>query len=127
MSTETIDTLYTNITLHRKNISIFSIYNSQKNNYHHFKNHINQILHKKIEKDQNIIIIGDFNIEYNTKNYFKLCSQMSKYNLKQHITKYTIINNTTIDLLFTNLEIEQINYFYSHWSDHNILQCQITL
>ena len=52
---------------------------------------------------------------------------MSKYNLKQHSTKYTTINNTTIDLLFTNLEIEQINYFYSHWSDHNILQSQITI
>ena len=31
MSTETIDTLYTNITLQKKNISIFSIYNSPKN------------------------------------------------------------------------------------------------
>ena len=67
MSTETIDTLYRNITLHRKNISIFSIYNSPKNNYHHFEKHINQILRKKVEKDQNIIIIGDFNIEHNTK------------------------------------------------------------
>ena len=124
MSTETIDTLYTNITFQKKNISIFSIYNSPKNSYHHFRKHINQILNKK---DENIIIIGDFNIEYNTKNYFKLCSQMSKYNLKQHSTKYTTINNTTIDLLFTNLEIEQINYFYSHWSDHNILQSQITI
>ena len=85
------------------------------------------MLHKKVEQDQNIIIIGDFNIQHNTKNYFKLCSQLSKYNLKQHITKYTTINNTTIDLLFTNLEIEKINYFFSHWSDHNILQCQITI
>ena len=127
MSTETIDTLYTNITLHRKNISFFSIYNSPKNSYHHFEKHIKQILHKKVQKDENIIIIGDFNIEYNTKNYFKLCSQMSKYNFKQQSTKYTTINNTTVDLLFTNLEIEEINYFYSHWSDHNILQCQINI
>ena len=127
MSTETIDTLYTNITSKKNNILIFSIYNSPKSSYNHFEKHINQILIQKVQKDENIIIIGDFNIEYNTKNYFKLCSQMSKYNLKQHSTKYTTRNNTTIDLLFTNLEIEQINYFYSHWSDHNILQCQIII
>ena len=67
MSTETIDTLYTNITFLKKYISIFSIYNSPKISYHHFKKHINQILNKKVKRDENIIIIGDFNIEYNTK------------------------------------------------------------
>ena len=75
MSTETIDTLNTNITFQKKK-SIFSIYNSPKNSYHHFEKHINQILNKKVKKDENIIIIGDSTlntIQKTTSNYVHKC------------------------------------------------------
>ena len=127
MSSEKIDTLYINITFNKTKISIFSIYNSPKNLYHQFEKHILKTLENKIATNDNVIILGDFNIQYNSNNYIKLCSQMLKYNLKQHSTKYTTINNTTIDLLFTNLQVDKLNYFFSHWSDHNILQCQIKI
>ena len=127
MSTEKIDTLYTNITFNKQIISIFSIYNSPKNFYPHFEKHILETLQKNITANDHIIVIGDFNIDYNSKNYIKLCSQMSKYKLKQHSTKYTTINNTTMDLLFTNLQVEKVNYFFAHWSDHNIIQSQMKI
>ena len=57
----------------------------------------------------------------------KLCSKLLKYNLLQHINKYTTINNTTIDFIFTNLQIQTINILYAHWSDHHILQCQLNI
>ena len=127
MSTETIDTLYTNVTINKKNISIFSLYNSPKNSYDQLQKHLTNIMQEKITQNEKIIIIGDFNIQYNSSNYLKLCSHMLKYNLTQHSTKYTTINNTTIDLIFTNLQIEKINYFYAHWTDHNMLQCQLKI
>ena len=95
--------------------------------YPHFEKHILQTLQNKITTNDYIIVIGDFNINYNSKNYVKLCSEMLKYKLKQYSKKYTTINNTTIDLLFTNLEVDKVNYFFSQWSDHNILQCQIKI
>ena len=55
----------------------------------------------------------------------KLCADLLKYNLQQHVNKYTTINNITIDLIFTNLEIKKINTFFAHWPDHNMLQIQI--
>ena len=127
MSTETIDTLYINITFKSKTISIFSIYNSPKNSYLQIEKHLIQLLDKEIITSNNLIVLGDFNIQYNSSNYMKLCSKLSKYNLQQHVNKYTTINNTTIDFIFTNLQIQTINILYAHWSDHQILQCQLNI
>ena len=118
MSTETIDTLYINITFKSKTISIFSIYNSPKNSYLQIEKHLIQLLDKEIITSNNLIVLGDFNIQYNSSNYMKLCSKLSKYNLQQHVNKYTTINNTTIDFIFTNLQIQTINIMYAHWSPH---------
>ena len=127
MSTETIDTLFINITFKSKTISIFAIYNSPKNSYLQIEKHLIQLLDKEIITSNNLIVLGDFNIQYNSSNYMKLCSKLSKYNLQQHINKYTTINNTTIDFIFTNLQIQTINILYAHWSDHHILQCQLNI
>ena len=125
MSIETIDTLYMNVTFKNKKISIFSIYNSPNNSYSQTEKHLIPLIQKEYSLNKNIIVIGDFNIPYNSNSYFKICSQLLKYNLKQHIHKCSTTNNSTIDLLFTNLQIEKINILYAHWSDHNILQFQI--
>ena len=125
MSTETNDTLYINITFKSKTISIFSIYNSPKNSYLQIEKHLIQLLDKENRTCSNIIMLGDFNIQYNSNNYMKLCSKLSKYNLQQHVNKYTTINNTTIDFIFTNLQIQTINILYAHWSDYHMLQFQL--
>ena len=79
----------------QKTISIFSIYNSPKNSYLQIEKHLIQLLDKEIITSNNLIVLGDFNIQYNSSNYMKLCSKLSKYNLQQHVNKYTTINNTT--------------------------------
>ena len=89
--------------------------------------HLIQLLDKEIITSNNLIVLGDFNIQYNSGNYMKLCSKLLKYNLQQHVNKYTTINNTTIDFIFTNLQIQIINILYAHWSDHHILQCQLNI
>ena len=127
MSTETIDTLYMNITLKSRNISIFSIYNSPKNSYLQIEKHLIHLLQKEYLTCNDIIMLGDFNIQHNSNKYMKLCSKLSKYNLQQHVNKYTTINNTTIDYIFTNLQIQKINILYAHWSDHHMLQFQLNI
>ncbi|MCG8624091.1 MAG: hypothetical protein MJE68_19125, partial [Proteobacteria bacterium] len=124
-STETIDTLYINITFRAKDISIFAIYNSPKNTYNQFQKHITSTIEKKFSLCKNIIILGDFNIQYNSINYVQLCNKLSKYSLKQHVTNFTTINNSTIDLVFTNMKLESINNFYAHWSDHYMIQFEL--
>ena len=126
MSTETIDTLYMNISYQNTQISIFTIYNSPKNTYNNLYKHLLPKIHKEYETNKNILILGDFNIQQDTNDYITLCSNLAKYNLKQHINHYTTINNTTIDFVFTNIHINKINILYSHWSDHNIIQLQIS-
>ena len=125
MSTEQFDTLYLNTTFKNKNISIFAIYSSPKNSHQQIQKHLIPIIHNEYSRNKDIILIGDFNIPYNSPIYMKLCADLLKYNLRQHVNKYTTINNTTIDLIFTNLEIKKINTFFAHWSDHNMLQIQI--
>ena len=75
--------------------------------------------------NKHIVILSDFNIEQHTNDYLKLSSKLAKYNIKQYIHNYTTINNTTIDYVFTNMQINKINILYGRWSDHNIIQLQI--
>ena len=126
MSTETIDTLYMNIMFKSKNISIFAIYNSPKNSYLQLQKHLLPIIEKEYKLNKNIIIIGDFNVPYNSNTYLKLSSELLKYNLRQYVDKYTTTNSSTIDLIFTNLQVHKINILYAHWSDHNLLQFHIS-
>ena len=112
------------INFKRKKIAIFSIYNSPKNTYTQFEKHITSATENKYTLCQNIIILSNFNIQYNSNNYVRLCNKLSNYHL-QHVTKYTTINNSTIYFAFTNLELHSINNFYAHWSDHYMIQLQL--
>ena len=124
MSTETIDTLYINISHQNEHISIFTIYNSPKNTYTNLTNHLLPKIHKEYLINKDILILSDFNIQHHTNDNLKLCSNLATYNIKQYIHKYTI-HNTTIDFVFTNMQIKKINILYAHWSDHNIIQLQM--
>ena len=125
MSTEIIDTLYMNISHKNKHISIFAIYNSAKNTYTNLINHLLPKIDNEYLINKHIVILSDFNIQQHTNDYLKLSSKLAKYNIKQYIHNYTTINNTTIDYVFTNMQINKINMLYAHWSDHNIIQLQI--
>ena len=124
LSTNTIDTLLMNISYKKTDLTIFATYNSPKNSFSHFEKHITSLIEQQ-NISQNILLIGDFNLEYGSINYTKLCKKLSKYNMKQHIHKSTTINNTIIDYVFSNIKIHDIYTFYAHWSDHFLLQLQI--
>ena len=121
MSTQTIDTLYINISHKNKNISNFAIYNTPKNTYTHLINNLLPKIDNEYLINQHIIILDNFNIQHDTNNYLKLCSNLAKNNIKQYIHNYTTINNTTIDFVFTYMQINKINTLYTHLSDHNVI------
>ena len=45
--------------------------------------------------------------------------------MKQHTLDYSTIYRTTIDYIFSNIEIQNIQKLHSHWSDHNIIHFEI--
>lgn len=51
-----------------------------------------------------LIIMGDFNIEKSSTVYGKLCNLMALFNCEQHIQQSTTEYNTTLDLIFTNIQ-----------------------
>ena len=81
MSTEQFDTLYLNTIFKNKNISIFAIYSSPKNSYQQIQKHLIPVIHNEYSCNKDIILIGDFNIPYNSPIYMKLCADLLKYNL----------------------------------------------
>ena len=45
--------------------------------------------------------------------------------MKQYILDYSTVYRTTIDYIFSNIKIQNIENLHSHWSDHNIIHFEI--
>ena len=45
--------------------------------------------------------------------------------MKQHILNYSTVYRTTIDYIFSNINIENVQNLHSHWSDHNMIHFEI--
>ena len=84
-----------------------------------------QVIKEEKKYTQNIVILGDLNINISSPNYIKLSHKLLINNMKQHILDYLTIYRTTIDYIFSNIEIQNIQNLHSHWSDHNIIHFEI--
>ena len=126
MSRETIDSLLINIEYNAKDITLVSVYNSPQNKYIEFEKHIIQIIEKEQINAKNIILLGDFNIQISSPQYVQLSKKLLKYNMKQNISNYSTIYKTTIDYIFSTIDIYNIQNLHAHWSDHNIIHFEIS-
>ena len=126
MSRETIDSLLINIEYNAKDITFVSVYNSPQNKYTEFEKHIIQIIEKEQINAKNIILLGDFNIQISSPQYVKLSKNLLKYNMKQNISNYSTIYKTTIDYIFSTIDIYNIQNLHADWSDHNIIHFEIS-
>ena len=126
MSKETIDSLLINIKYNAKDITLVSVYNSPQNKYIEFEKHIIQIIEKEQINAKNIILLGDFNIQISSPQYVQLSKKLLKYNMKQNISNYSTIYKTTIDYIFSTIEIYNIQNLHAHWSDHDIIHFEIS-
>ena len=75
---------------------------------------------------KNIILLGDFNIQISSPQYVQLSKKLLKYNMKQNISNYSTIYKTTIDYIFSTIDIYNIQNLHAHWSDHNIIHFEIS-
>ncbi|OON91327.1 MAG: hypothetical protein ATN33_01430 [Epulopiscium sp. Nele67-Bin001] len=93
-----------------------------------FYDHLQTIL-KHCNSKKEIILLGDFNVNWDSKSDKKKIKHLTdKYNLIQIIkgpTRITNTSNTTIDLIFTNRpeRISKTFNLLSGLSDHNFILC----
>jgi hypothetical protein len=126
-------TLYTTI----GKISIITIYRAPDSNYKLFLDNVEQILQKICKINDNVIMCGDFNVDYmsNCSKKDKLEEILSSFNLKSIIsfptrigycsTTTRIIDNIFInELLFTDYEVISIS---NGLSDHEAQLLSIPL
>ena len=87
-------------------------------------------LTRVVKNKKEIIIVGDFNIDYHKENVNKdFKSLLNAFGLKQVITKSTRVTKTTatlIDLIITNKpeNIIETNVFQNSISDHILIACR---
>ena len=80
------------------------------------------------QKNRGVILMGDFNIDYNVdnKNKFKLIiNELGFKQLVDKATRTTNISSTLIDLIITNFpdNISFVNVFQTSISDHDMVGC----
>ena len=77
-------------------------------------------------KNVPVIIIGDFNINTPRNNKTSLCNYMKiNYNCNQYVKESTTKYDTTIDLVFSNLQSLIIGTIDCYWSDHKMVYAVI--
>ena len=73
-------------------------------------------------KNVPVIIIGGFNINTPRNNKTPLCNYMKiNYNCNQYVKESTTKYDTTIDLVFLNLQSLTIGTIDCYWSDHKMV------
>ena len=92
------------------NYCILSVYRSPSGNFTHFLSSLDTILNRLYNNMLNIIICGDFNINYleNSNNKLQLDSLLASYNLHSVVDFPTRVTNsscTAIDNIFINKHI----------------------
>lgn len=117
-----------------KSLVIGSIYRPPTQSIDIFVNNLNDSL-TKIDSDSDKIVLGDFNIDFNSNRRNansamkkKLLGVMNLYDLKQKInlpTRITEHSSTLIDLIFTNAhqKIVDLGVVDPGLSDHSLVFC----
>ena len=72
-----------------------------------------------------LVVMGDFNVkckcDTNTSSFVQMMQET--YRCTQHITDNTTVNNTLIDLVFSNNVHVQCGTLSCYWSDHKAMYC----
>ncbi|XP_061190194.1 uncharacterized protein LOC133198057 [Saccostrea echinata] len=77
-----------------------------------------------VDKDQKIVMMGDYNFDLNTGQYQHFLNFMKEnFGCEQVISTVTTKNKTQLDLIFTNFTDIQTDVLQAYWSDHNMIYC----
>ena len=129
------DTLYENITerceysgkdhieycsIKIDDICIISVYNSPNSSFDVLKRHMNEVISISKRFCENIIVVGDFNINLNLKTNHKFIEYMKSFGLTMinKLNKSSTSAKTQIDYCFSNMNDLKSDYFESLTSFH---------
>ncbi|CAF4003587.1 unnamed protein product [Adineta steineri] len=101
-------------------ICIISVYNSPNSSFDVLKRHINEVITISKGFCENIIVVGDFNINLKVKTNNKFIEYMKSFgfNLINKLNKSSTNAKTQIDYCFTNVNDLKSDYFESLTSFH---------
>jgi hypothetical protein len=101
-------------------ICIISVYNSPSSSFDVLKRHINEVVTVSKRIYENIIVVGDFNINLKMKTNHKFIEYMKSFGLTliNKLNKNTTNAKTQIDYCFTNVNGWKSDYFESLTSFH---------
>ena len=101
-------------------ICIISVYNSPNSSFDVLKRHINEAISISKPFCENIIVVGDFNINLKIKTNYKFIEYMKSFGftLINKLNKNSTNAKTQIDYCFTNVNDLKSDYFESLTSFH---------
>ncbi|CAF1932096.1 unnamed protein product [Rotaria magnacalcarata] len=104
-------------------ICIISVYNSPNSPFDVLKRHINEAITASKRFCENIIVVGDFNINLKIKTNYKFIEYMKSFGLTliNKLNKNSTNANTQIDYCFANANGWKCDYFESLTSFHKPL------
>ncbi|CAF1542519.1 unnamed protein product, partial [Rotaria sp. Silwood1] len=102
------------------NICIISVYNSPNSSFDVLKRHINEVISISKRFCEDIIVVGDFNINLKIKANHKFIEYMESFGLTliNKLNKSSTNAKTQIDYCFTNMNDLKSDYFESLTSFH---------
>lgn len=97
------------IKVNNRTHSLTGVYHSPNGNTNEFLEFYEHFVNDMVERERNIIVVGDFNIDWNEDNRYPRTLKRITWDaeLRQMIRNYTRITNSsasTTDLVFTNIE-----------------------
>jgi hypothetical protein len=101
-------------------ICIISVYNSPNSSFDVLKRHMNEVISISKRFCENIIVVGDFNINLKIKTNHKFIEYMESFGLTliNKLNKSSTNAKTQIDYCFTNMKDLKSDYFESLTSFH---------
>ncbi|CAF3949464.1 unnamed protein product, partial [Rotaria sordida] len=101
-------------------ICIISVYNSPNSSFNVLKRHINEVISISKRFCEDIIVVGDFNIDLKIKTNHKFIEYMESFGLTliNKLNKSSTNAKTQIDYCFTNMNDLKSDYFESLTSFH---------
>jgi hypothetical protein len=101
-------------------ICVISVYNSPNSSFDVLKRHINEVISISKRFCEDIIVVGDFNINLKIKTNHKFIEYMQSFGLTliNKLNKSSTNAKTQIDYCFTNMNDLKSDYFESLTSFH---------
>ena len=101
-------------------VCLISVYNSPNSSFDVLKRHMNEVISISKRVCENIVVVGDFNVNLKVKANHKFIEYMKSFGLAliNALDKNSTNAKTQIDYCFTNMKELQSDYFESLTSFH---------